>query len=99
MDGRLQRKIILTCKNLSDSNLNGLVRVHIQSCLRSQCRDGLPDYAGDEQNDKMYCEFFEHCKEMIWENWVFRNRGVVDKTADEDDNTDGNGGGNKGDRI
>jgi hypothetical protein len=95
----LQWRNYLLARNLSDSNLNGLVGVHIQSCLRSQCRNGLPDYAGDEQNDKMYCEFFEHRKEMVWENWVFRNREVVDESTDEDDNTDRNGGSNKGNRI
>jgi hypothetical protein len=52
-------------RNLRDSDLNRFVGVHIESCLRCQYRDGLPDYAGDREDDHLYCEFFKHCKEMV----------------------------------
>lgn len=80
--------------DLSDSNLNWLVRVHVESCLGCQCSNCLLDHAGDEENDQMDREFLEHGEEMVREDWILGNGEVVDETADENESANGNSGGN-----
>lgn len=80
-----------------DSDLDWIIREGVQSDLRGECHDSLPDHARDEQDDQVHGKLPEHGEELEREDGVLRLGEVVPEAGHEDDGSDGDRGSHQGD--
>lgn len=81
----------------SNSNLNGIIREGVQSDLRSERDDCLPNHTRYEQDDEVHSKLPEHGEKLEREDRVLRLGEVVPEAGHEDDGADGDGGGDERD--
>lgn len=75
-------------RNHDHSNLNRIVRESVQGDLRCKRYDGLPDHAGDKQDDQVHSELAEHGEQLEREDRVLWLGEIVPEGSHEDDGTD-----------
>lgn len=79
-----------------DSDLDWIIREGVQSDLRGECDDSLPNHTRDEQDDQVHGKLPEHGEQLEREDGVLRLGEVVPEAAHKDDGSDGDRGGYQG---